>query len=161
MVEINITGGLKVLVDIEDYEKLSKYSWHRTRAHNKDKCGNTLYYSSAKIDGKIVLMHRFIMGAKSEQIIDHINKNSLDNRKANLRFVTHSENCHNIRNKKNSFSNYRGVYRHHNKFIAKLKINKKQCYLGLFDTQELAAEACNKKLKEVYGGYAQLNEIQK
>ena len=75
--EIQLSGkkcGV-ALVSEEDYEMINKYHWH------KDEQG----YIKARIDGKSVRMHRFIMSAKTNELIDHINGIKHDNRKNNLR----------------------------------------------------------------------------
>ena len=88
--------NLKCLIDNEDYEKIKNFNWYC------EKDGNT-YYARATVNKKHYSMHRIIMNAEKCQIIDHINRNGLDNRKCNLRFCTVRENALNrkvnIRNK--------------------------------------------------------------
>ena len=88
----------RTLIDIEDIEKVSQYKW----------ClDNKGYVTTNKINDKKVLLHRFIMNIwKNEfdwdsNVIDHINRNPLDNRKENLRIVSQRENNNNLnRNRK-------------------------------------------------------------
>lgn len=79
------------------YSWLDKYKWHSTDG-----------YAAAFIDGRIQLLHRYIMGSESE-FYDHINRNRRDNRKRNLRSVTRLENNRNITPMKISSSDYPGV----------------------------------------------------
>lgn len=82
----------KVLFDIEDLEKIKKYKWHlhlRKSDMRFDVCANTYGKHSER---KYITMTRYLMNCPSNMAIDHINKNTLDNRKANLRIVTTYEN---------------------------------------------------------------------
>ena len=92
MKEIPLTGGNFAIVDDEDHERVSKNKWQLNSRHGvKD----PIFYARAKINTKIVQMHRVILNAKNGQYIDHINGNGLDNRKCNLRFATRSQNLMN------------------------------------------------------------------
>ena len=75
--------------------------------------------------------------------IDHINHVRDDNRLANLRFVTRSENRKNQSVSSKSTTGVTGVYfsKSRNKFIAQIKVNREVIYLGIFETLEGAAEA--------------------
>jgi HNH endonuclease len=78
------------LIDDEDFDRVSRYKW---RAASRK--GGNLYVSATSqvYPATHQLMHRFILKAKEDQIIDHINGNVLDNRRQNLRFCTSSENA--------------------------------------------------------------------
>lgn len=69
----------EVLIDTEDVPKVEKYKWYITIRKAKLYCYGT-------VDGSKIALHRFLIN--SSMIIDHINGNSLDNRKSNLREVT-------------------------------------------------------------------------
>ncbi len=103
-------------------------------------------------------MHRLIVGAKAGISIDHINGNTLDNRKCNLRIATPSQNSMNQRIKEHS-SHYKGVtwHRQHGKWYAQLKHNQHLNFLGLFLNEEDAARAYDAKAKELFGEFARLN----
>ncbi len=81
-----------VIVDDDDYEKLKIFNWHRN--------GN--YYAG---NSKLGLMHRFITNCPKNMVVDHINRNRLDNRKSNLKVCTQSENMKNS-SKNHPMSNY-------------------------------------------------------
>ncbi len=109
MKKIPLTNGHFAIVDDDDYEELSKYKWHfrydhvgyaartiRSAITNKYQC--TLY------------MHRQIMNAPQELLIDHINHNGLDNRKLNLRICTHWQNAQNKRMASKNITGFKGIY---------------------------------------------------
>ena len=86
---IKTNRGVEILVDAEDLDKVSKYSW----SVGADG------YPQAKVQGKMVRLHEFLIGRfrGAGLVIDHINRNRLDNRKDNLRIITKSHNCANRR----------------------------------------------------------------
>jgi hypothetical protein len=95
---IDLTMGYRAIVDPEDFEWLSQWSWH---AHYKPKCGKA--YAKRKIAGKKnLLMHRALAERWgwdiSGKLIDHKNGDRVDNRKCNLRVASASENSANIQN---------------------------------------------------------------
>jgi hypothetical protein len=93
-------------------------------------------------------MHRFLMGLDfgDRREVDHINGDKLDNRRANLRVVTHAQNGQNVRISIPRTSSYRGVYwiTARGRWAAKAKLNGQDVWIGLFDDEReaaLAAEA--------------------
>lgn len=151
-------GQIKTIIDDEDYERIIKYKWN-VLFYPKTK----LYYIISNIDNKIIRLHRFLINPKSHEFVDHINRNTLDNRKENLRICTRTENNRNKNKKSNSiYSKYKGVCRHLNtkKFRAYIAINKKQIHLGFFEKEIDAAKAYNEAVKKHYGEFANLNIIE-
>lgn len=119
----------------------------------------TWHYSNGYIQnfnlGKI---HRYIMNYSGNNIVDHINNNSLDNRKQNLRIVTSQQNNMNVSSAKNSTSQYIGVSK--NKWartVSRITINRKCLHLGSFNTEEEAARARDEATKELFGEFGNLN----
>lgn len=108
-------------------------------------------------------MHRLVMRAKNNQIVDHINRNKLDNRKANLRFVTTQQNAWNRKQKK-SASRFTGVFPSgylNRPWYAEIRIDGKQHWLGSYETQEQAAYVYDCVAKAVRGKFAFLNGVEK
>ena len=109
------------------------------------------------------LMHRYLMNASKEDfLVDHINKNPLDNRLVNLRFNTFSGNVHNKTKLENVTSKYYGVYWHTSLkyWISKLMKDNVSYLVGYFDTEEEAAAAYNVKARELYREFANLNVLE-
>ena len=147
MKKIPLTQGKYAFVDDDDYNNLSGYKWY----YNK---GYAVRGSSPKI-----LMHRIINKTPKGMDTDHINRNTLDNRKQNLRGCTRSQNCTNRPAQKHGSSGFKGVswHKHRKAWSAYVCVNKKMIYLGYFENKEDAAKAHDKKAKEIYGDFAYLN----
>ena len=126
----------KILFDLEDYDKIKNYGWH------VDKNG---YAVSSRI-GK---MHKLIMDNLEDHKtpIDHINHNTLDNRKENLRICTSAQNAW---NKKAKGYSYR---KDNKKYRAYITVNSKRIYLGDFDTKEEAVQVRENAEIKYFGGY--------
>lgn len=170
MKEINLSQGYKAIVDDEDYEELNKHKWSY---------GNGYAFRQITIDGKRkqLRMHRFIMGLNfnDERCVDHINHNTLDNRRENLRICSNTENCRHSRKQKNNTSGYKGVFKQVRKYkrkdgsiqiythwIAQICINGQNKHLGSFPLTpaglEQAKLAYNKAALKYHGIFACLNE---
>ncbi|HUX79102.1 MAG TPA: HNH endonuclease signature motif containing protein [Alphaproteobacteria bacterium] len=126
---IGLTQGQETIVDQELFGNLSGFNWY---AHWNKNTKSFYARRSSKIAGKskAIQMHREIMNAPVGVVVDHINGNTLDNRIANLRFVTVRQNNQNRHNEKSSI--YPGVYRHknHSKWVARISIMGKNIHLG-------------------------------
>lgn len=152
--EMPLTQGKFAIVDVEDYESLSRWSW----------CFDPTGYAKrkARIDGKqvTILLHRFLMNPAPGYEVDHINGIKLDNRRTNLRIVTSQQNKMN-RHKSRGVSKFKGVYWHkqRSKWCARIKVDRKYLHLGLFIFEPDAAKAYNAAATEMFGEYARLNQI--
>jgi hypothetical protein len=104
-------------------------------------------------------LHRLIMNPPKGMMVDHINGDGLDNRRANLRVCTNAENGRNQRLSKNNKSGYKGVswFKRDKKWRSKIKHEGKSRCIGLFDCPEKAARAYDAVAKELFGEYANLN----
>lgn len=150
---IPLTRGYFAIVDDDKFEELSNLKWHVSIKRNKRPYAST----SKKISGKVFSqeMHRMLMSAMPGQIVDHINGNPLDNRIANLRFATHSQNLAN-NPKSQGRKRYRGVFRYRNakRWTAIICKDKRRYVIGVFDTEIEAANAYRNASISLYGDYS-------
>lgn len=149
---IPLTKGHFAIVDEEDYEMLMKYNWTVTNSPT-----NHTNYASG---GRKMKMHRFIMNAPEDKLVDHINRNGLDNRKANLRFCTKQGNSANSFSENPSKSSkYKGVCweKYTRKWAARIRKDGRSITIGRFLVEKDAAFAYNTLAKEAFGEFAYLN----
>lgn len=153
MKTIPLTQGQVALVSNVDYQSLNKFKWY---AH-KDRHAKTFYALRHRKDenGKAMRwgMHNEVRGRK---FVDHKNGNGLDNRRANLRPATPSQNMHNQQLRTNNTSGAKGVYWHKvaKKWAARISVNYERVYLGLFDNVEDAVDAYVKAARKHFGNFA-------
>lgn len=149
MKTVPLTKGQFAKVSDEDYERVMQHSW----------CMHPCGYAKARINKKYVLMHRWIMGAKDGEAMDHVNGDKLDNQRENLRFCTCSQNFANRGLNANNTSGYKGVAwkEDKKKFRARIVVNYQDIHLGYFNTLIDAARAYDKSAKEHFGEFAKLN----
>lgn len=160
---IPLTQGKFTKVDDEDFELLNEVKWH---AHLR--CGNfyasrSIYLGGGRRNAKFRYehMHNIIMPNKEGMIVDHINRDSLDNRKCNLRYATRSQNNANRNPSKKGSSKYLGVMfeKDRNKWSARIRKDGKGKRLGCFDSEIEAAIAYNNAALILHGDFANLNII--
>lgn len=147
---IPLTQGLFAMVDDFDYKWLKKIKWYAKKSNNKFYAVN----GSPKI-----YMHRLLLGLSQDdkRMPDHIDRNSLNNQRSNLRIATHKQNCHNSPSRKDSLSLFKGVTWDKGKKRWKARIGSK--HLGHFKIETDAAAAYNNTAKELHGEFACLNTI--
>lgn len=155
MKEIKLSQGFVTQVDDEDYDYLNQWKWYA-------KNGGVTYYAARKLHYKpYMLMHRVILNTPPNLQVDHIDHNGLNNQKSNLRNCTQSQNNMNSRTFKKKASKYRGVScpKIGNRYYiySHITINNKTIHLGSFKTEIEAAIAYDKKAKELFGEFANLN----
>lgn len=144
---INFEDNIDVLVDDCNWYRLNRVTWS--------------YNKGYAINGKYGSMHRFLMEAKDNDIVDHKNHIGYDNRICNLTSSTSTLNNHNRVKSKNSSSKYYGVgfSKKSKKWRSRISYNHKEYYLGEHDEEIEAAKAYNEKAIELYGEHANLNVI--
>lgn len=149
---IFLPTGEKVLFDAVDLPLLAKHSW------SKGSAGRAF----AKVKGKLVPMHRMLLGLMTGDglMVDHANRDFLDNRRANLRVCTHHQNMQNKLEGWGNKSGLKGVCWHKksSKWSAEIKYNGSRKYLGLFLSKEDAHEFYCLAADLVHGKFANYGE---
>lgn len=143
--ELNIIGDVcyintiykrkeyKIIIDKKDYELCKNYYW-TLRANKHDLYAQSITHINGRTNR--THLHRLIMSTPSGLVTDHINGDTLDNRRENLRVVTQSENCLNRHRKHKSILGITGVYKDKKSYTARFKGE----YLGSFKTVQEAKE---------------------
>ncbi len=149
---ITLTQGKRTMVDDEDYEVLSKNKWYAAKRGYG-------FYAQKFFNKKLVQMHRMIMDAPKGMEVDHINGNTLDNRKINLRVVSRSQNEWNRKKQRNNTTGYKGVTLKEGRYVARIRVYKKLYFLGSFTDKKDAAMAYNEGAIKFHGEFALLNRI--
>jgi len=144
------------LVDDEDFEELNKHKWYAIKDHNTYYAIRHDKRDPNTLERKSVRMHRILLNAPSNMVVDHINGNGLDNRRSNIRLCTQSQNAFNQRKNIKNVSGYKGVgwHKQRKKWRAQIRINKKRIDIGHFSTPKLAHEAYIEAAKKYHGDFA-------
>ena len=143
----------EAIIDAEDADMCMKYKWQLTHI-GRDKSPYVSTQSS-----KTLYLQNAIMKHKEGYMVDHINWDTLDNRKCNLRHVTHSQNLMNRGPQKDNKSGYKGVSKRRNKWHARITENGNIHVLGDYNTPELAALAYNEASIKYHGEFGYINEV--
>jgi hypothetical protein len=157
-VEIPLTCGRVALVEAADAAWVSKFSWYAKRRGPRAWVAAT---NIQTISGrKTLLMHRMLLGLIDPRTqADHINGDPLDNRRANLRPCTPSENCCNRPKRSGMRSQFLGVAWDPQaaEWKAQIKKHGRRVVLGRFPSELSAAVARDAVIRELHGEFAVLN----
>lgn len=150
---ILLNRGQESLIDSEDLERVSALKWI---AHWLPEMKT---FRAVSRDGRrFIYMHRFILGLEKgdPRIIDHINGNPLDNRKANLRIANKATNGMNRGKAACNKTGFKGVIFSQNRkrFVAQIRAFNKHRNLGTFDTPEQAHAAYCEAAAKLHGEFA-------
>lgn len=138
-----IEPNIEFYFSLEDYEKIKDHSWYISNNG----------YVQTRIGNKIVGMHRLVMDAPDGMCVDHIDHNTLNNRRENLRVCTIQENNFNQLTRSDSISGRLGVVQCGNKWLAQIGYNKKRIDLGIFSNKEDAINARIEAEKKYFGDF--------
>ena len=158
--EVPLSNGGVALIDEADWPLVSGRTWRRSEF------GYALAATMRSVGGvkhrERFRMHRVIVGDIPEGMeVDHINRNRLDNRRANLRIVTVSANRQNKTSANGSTSKYLGVFfeKYTQRWRASTTKDRKEHRSRRFKTEEEAARAYNAMALELHGAGARLNVL--
>lgn len=146
---VRLTNGYDCKIDEKDYDLFCSLKFYGSKTSD----GHV--YAKNILKRKSAFLHRLIMNAKKGQLVDHINGDTLDNRRKNLRIANPSENNFNQKSKQSKYG--RGVSKasgnRKKPFYAKLNFYNKAVGIGYFETPALAQKAVIEKAKELFGEF--------
>ena len=138
----------RAMIDLECIDLVKRHKWT---------CKDNLYVHCSNIN---TYLHRFLMNPSDDLVVDHINRNPLDNRRCNLRVCTQQENQFNHSIPCNNTSGVMGVSwnKNANKWTAQIHVNGKVIYLGAYNTKEEAIDARRQAEIEYFGEFSPSKE---
>lgn len=147
-----LKDGTVFVFDADLFDLIKNIKWYvgskgERRPYIMDKNGRTL--------------HQVLFSIRKGYELDHINLDTLDNRKCNVRFCTHQQNQINQPLQRNNTSGVSGVryYKARSKFVARIKISQKDIHLGYYITFEEAVQARNVGMECMFGEYGRYNDV--
>lgn len=155
---IKLTKNQITVIDDEDYELVSKHKWRTLLRPD----GKFVAIKSPSTECSYLYLHRLIMKAPKGLVVDHINGDTLNNKKENLRICSQMQNNQN-RQRIISKSKIKGVYKSNNpnlkaNWVAQIVVNKHKICLGYFKTLEEASEAYDEAAEKYFGEFAYTNK---
>jgi hypothetical protein len=154
MKEIKLTQGQLAIVDDEDFDLVKDYRWYYHKGY------------AVRNDWKNhreIALHRVISNPEVNMVVDHINRNTLDNRRDNLRICTRAQNCQNhkkyVRHGRPTSSTYKGVSfnKISNQWHAYISANAQKRLVGSFRSERHAAMAYDIAARDLHKEFASLN----
>jgi hypothetical protein len=147
-------GSIEFFVDSLDDFLLKKYRWLLAKRAKK-------IYLYTCIAGSEYFLHRMITNAAHGMVVDHIDGNTLNNTRSNLRVCTQAENTRNRAKSQTASGKFKGVSfrKDIGKWRARIMINRKEISLGVFDSEVIAAKAYNDAAVIYHGVFSKLNEV--
>lgn len=157
MKEIILSSGVITQVSVEDYDYLIQWNWHNNYSKG------SVYRTAEKAPNRwSVYMNREIairMNISIANMIDHKDRNYLNNQRSNLRSATYSQNAINTALNIANTSGYKGVTwdKKNQLWFVKIKFEGKSIHIGRFDCIIKAAQKYDHFAKRLYGEFAYLN----
>jgi hypothetical protein len=159
MKHIPLTKQQFAIVDDEDFERVSHGKWYASW------CSHTNSYRAARFvveKGKrhFIYMHREVIGASALELVDHINHDTLDNRRANLRLCNRRQNQANQRMVSTNTSGFKGVSldKRNNKWRARIRVDGKTRHISMHNEAVCAAASYDAVAVQIFGDFALTNK---
>lgn len=153
IIESETHGTFRVQIDLDDVNKCREYKWAIGKSvSNQGKY--VKYYVVSGSEG--LLLHRFLMNPDKDMVVDHIDGDTMNNRKSNLRVCETKENLRNSKHRINNTSGYKGVtwFKPTRQWMAYIMVDYKHKTLGYFDDIEDAVEARKVAEDKYFGEYS-------
>lgn len=151
LASIEISPDYSVQVDDDLLEELSKHRW---RLHK----GKHTHYA---VSTRGLMMHRLVIQATKGVLVDHINGDGLDNRRANLRLCSNAQNMMNARKIAGRSSRFKGVSwnKDRNQWYSTIEKGGKRTFLGGYREETRAAKQYDRAARLMFGRFAKTNEM--
>ena len=146
----HIVSGHICMFDLSDFAHYSQYG---LSVETQTSGYKILRFASKELRGRV--FSRVLIDCPPELQVDHIDGNSLNNCRANLRLATPSQNQANV--ECYSSSGLKGAYKIKSGWMSKIVVNRKPIYLGTFLTKEMAAAAYTRAANKYFGEFAVTN----
>ena len=145
---IQLDQGTAYISD-EDYDRLSSYRWKLMKDGDRT-------YAYRDDNGRLISMHQDVLGAKDGYVIDHRDRDGLNNVRSNLRYATRAQNRANSTRPKSATasSRFKGVTLIPARWVARITVDGKSTKLGTFHTEEEAGEAYAAAARRLYPEFA-------
>ena len=137
----------RAMIDLEDVDKIKSYRWGFAQGY--------AYNGKCKL-----YLHRLVMDCPDDMVVDHINHNTLDNRKCNLRVCTQKQNSMNMSKQKiNCSSQYKNIYwnKQISRWVVQITVNGKKKHIGSYTNEIEASIEADRAMLLYQGLYANLN----
>lgn len=159
IITISLTQGYVATIDIVDSD-LADHKWSFDSGYAQRGIWNGTKVIKQKLH-RVVLSRKLGVDLTSNNIVDHINLDKLDNRRSNLRLISQKNNARHTRLYNTNTSGYRGVSwdKEHNNWLAYIHVDNKQIKLGRYTDIIEAAKAYNKAAGKYFGAYAVFNIV--
>ena len=148
MTKIIKIGDDRIKLDMKDWKKIKNY---KIGVYNYYK--GKYRYATLRIEGKQYYLHRYILGITDRRFVDHINGDTLDCRRSNLRVCTNQQNQWNAKKKSNSKQEYKCIRYHKGTYEIRIRYGGKSHY-KYAKTLEEAKRIYDEWVKEVHGDFA-------
>lgn len=158
---IPLSRGLVAVVDEGDFQRLAAYRWYASPACQRERKFYAVRQERKGGLNRNIYMHREILFCNDGEIADHINSDTLDNRRRNQRVATRQLN--NVNRRYRSMSGYRGVYIERRAsgngftYLAQITVEYRSRNIGRFQSAEEAARAYDAEAERAFGEFAVLN----
>lgn len=156
---VTLTQGYTAVIDAADAALVQKGNWCALVERRPDGSIRNVYATRVEPDAdgvpRTILMHRLILGAQKGEEVDHEDCDGLNNRRNNIRVATKAENMHNRRISIANSSGVKGVSlsRNRRKWVARIRLNRTEHYLGTFNRLEDAAAAYAAASVKLHGDF--------
>jgi len=151
IVLVPLGQGHEAIIDAADADFVLSRSWGVMRSPKR----RAVYAVGKSVGVRDKLLHRLLLNAPRHLLVDHIDRNGLNNRRSNIRLCTSSQNQFNRESARPGL--FKGVYQNRSGFYVRIGHEGKSLYGGTYPTAEEAARAYDRMAVELHGEFARLN----